>query len=273
MPELPEVQTVVTQLNRSLHNRRIIKLIDWDTAKLFRPSPAVVGHAIRNARIRRVWRRAKLILIELDNGATLVVHLKLTGRLLIRREGDPPDVYTHARIALDHGLELRFADIRKFGYIQLIRSPVKLVQILKKYGPEPLASTFTPEQLSAIVRKRTTKIKPLLLDQATISGIGNIYSDEALFLAHIDPRRAARTLTDAEVKRLHRAIRIVLRAGISHHGTSDQWYVDAHGKSGTHQCYLRIYGRSKKPCRRCGAPIKRVRLGGRSAHFCQKCQH
>lgn len=280
MPELPEVHTIVSQLDRALRGRKIAALAEWDTRKALQPTPTAIAAAVRGARIRRVTRRAKLILIELAptgasglaDGATLAIHLKLTGRLLLRKTSDPPDQYTHATFALDHGGELRFADVRKFGYIRLFRSLDELQRVLDEYGPEPLASAFSLERFAEILKRRSTKIKPLLLDQAVISGIGNIYSDETLFAAGIDPRRPARSLKSDEVRLLHRAIIRELRAGIRHHGCSDQWYVDAHGEPGSHQRYLNVYGRNGEPCRQCGTLIRKIKFGGRSGHFCPQCQ-
>lgn len=273
MPELPEVHTVVTQLRRELRGRTIIRLAEWNTRKMLQPTPDILARIVRGARVRGVRRRAKLILIDLEDGAAvLAVHLKLNGRLLVQKSHKPRDPYTRAVFTLDDGNELRFADSRKFGYIRVFNNARELNAVIDKYGPEPLDASFTAARLADLLKHRATKIKPLLMDQSVISGIGNIYSDEALFAAKINPRRSAKSLSQIEVRRLHRAIQNTLRAGITHHGTSDQWFVDTHGRKGSHQNYLRVYGRSGEPCPRCRTPIQRLKLGGRSAHFCPKCQ-
>ena len=218
--------------------------------------------------VRTVERRAKYIVIELD-GLVLVVHLRMTGHLSVVPADTPRHKWDRTWFGLDDGTELRFRDLRKFGTIQLTPD---LFAIIGKLGPEPLGKFFTPAVLKERLQRRKTKMKPLLLNQTFVAGIGNIYADEALFRAKIDPRRTADTLTDEDIANLHEAIRHVLWEGVKREGASISDYVKPDGKKGDMQNAVEVFRRTGAPCYTCGTPIERIKLAQRSTHFCPTCQ-
>lgn len=233
------------------------------------------ANKIKGRKILDLQRKGKLLIFKLSGGVALVLHLRLTGQIFIRRPSDPPDRFNHAIISLGRNLELRFNDLRKFGQMWLLpqKEVLKNFDQIQKLGPDPLQKSFTFERFKQIITKRPTKIKALLLDQAKISGIGNIYSDEALFQAKIHPETPANKIPDQKTKKLYLAVRKVLQEAIRYRGTSDQWYREAHGRKGRYQLRLKVYHRSGQACPRCRRKIKRVKIGGRSAHFCPQCQN
>ncbi len=271
MPELPEVETIRRDLEKELVGDRILAL-KTDTPKLFRPSFETVLKGVVGKTIRAVSRQAKLLYFTLDDDSYLAVHLKMTGRLLIRGVKEPRDEWERASFAFSSGKDLRFSDLRKFGYIQYLTED-ELQSILLKYGPEPLKD-LTFEDLKAAVSGRRRPIKALLLDQSLISGVGNIYANEALFRAKINPMKEGLALDDKEIALLYATLNDVIREAIASRGTTanDDKYVDAYGQKGHFQEKLLVYGRQNKPCPGCGATIKRVTLGGRGTFFCPKCQ-
>jgi len=247
-------------------------------------TPQAFSQRLTGQCIHGVGRRAKYIVMELESGDLLIVHLRMTGRLLLRSPDDPLDKHTHVVLDLEPGTlpgfssaagptQLRFVDTRKFGRLSLV-APLHLTALDKRLGPEPLLDNFTPQVLSELMRGRRTKLKPFLLDQRRLAGLGNIYADESLFLAGLHPEREARSLTAEEIARLHAAIRHVLAAAIGNRGTSlsDAEYRDATGEKGRHLEHLAVFRRTGQPCPRCGTAIQRIRLGGRSTHFCPRCQ-
>jgi formamidopyrimidine-DNA glycosylase len=193
----------------------------------------------------------------------------MTGALLHRKPEEPPDRYLRAVLSLDDGMELRFSDLRKFGGFWLVDD---LMQVTTSLGPEPLSEGFTEESLIEALRGRKAPVKSIILDQRRIAGIGNIYADEACFFAGIDPRRLGATLEPAEVSKLHKAVRDVLLAGVESRGASFRDYLDAEGKQGTMQMFVKVFRRTGKPCYVCGSPIERTKVGGRSTHYCPTCQ-
>ncbi|MCU0510081.1 MAG: bifunctional DNA-formamidopyrimidine glycosylase/DNA-(apurinic or apyrimidinic site) lyase [Anaerolineae bacterium] len=217
-----------------------------------------------------VGRRGKYLLMHLDDGQTLVAHLRMTGRLSIVAADSPllEDKHTRAWFGLAGGDALVFNDSRKFGRIWLAE---RLEDVVGKLGPEPLAWDLTPED-SARIRRRKVAVKALLLDQTVVAGVGNIYADESLFRAGIHPLRKASTLTDAEAGRLYDALREVLNEAIQKRGTLLRDYRTPYGEDGYFQNDLRVYGKVGMPCPRCGEPIERIRVTQRSTHFCPKCQ-
>ncbi len=270
MPELPEVETIKRDLERLIVNRKILA-IRTNSAKQVQPSLKIVQKAIVDAKITKIGRRAKILIIFLDNGKTLTVHLKLTGRLLVRKRGAPEDNWQRIVIDLDNNKELRFADLRKFGWVRLIKNKKELKNLLAKFGPEPL-SDLTLEKFKEILSKSGRPIKIVLMNQKKIAGIGNIYANEALFLAKINPCRPANKITDKETKKLFQAIEKVLKTGIRYRGASDQYYLDALGRQGAYQEHFLIYRREKKKCLECETKIKKIKLGGRGTFFCPHCQ-
>lgn len=270
MPELPEVETIRRDLNRLIVGQKILD-ITTDSPKQVQPSLPVVEKAVVGARIKKIARRAKMLQIFLSNGQILAIHLKLTGRLLVRRKGDPQDDWQRVVISLSGGNELRFADLRKFGWIRLVQND-ELRVMNQEFGIEPFTKEFTFDNLKQVFASSRRPVKTVLMDQKKISGLGNIYAVEALFLAKIDPRRPANKITAAKAKKLYQAIEKVLKAGIKYRGASDQYYLDALGRKGSYQKHFLVYGREGEKCLDCGGKIKKIRLGGRGTYFCPRCQ-
>ena len=275
VPELPEVETIRRDLEGRITGRRISGVhIPLDTGKLV---PVLKGideasfrEGVVGARIESVERRGKYLLLRLDTGAFVVVHLRMTGALLHRASDAAPDRFLRAVLLLDDGSELRFTDIRKFGGLWLVEDVSEAVAT--ELGPEPLSEGFTVAVLSEALKGRKTPVKSVLLDQSRIAGIGNIYADEACFAAGIDPRRLAATIKKPRAVRLHKAIQDVLLFGVESRGASFRDYQDVEGKDGAMQMHVKVFRRTGKPCYACGSIIQRVKVGGRSTHFCPKCQ-
>jgi formamidopyrimidine-DNA glycosylase len=208
-------------------------------------------------------------MFALDDGRTFVAHLRMTGRVLWRERSAPAESYERARIQLDDGHDLRWSDLRKFGTWRLVEDPA---EVLGRLGPEPIDGGFGLAQFRAALAGRTAPVKSVLLDQRRMAGVGNIYADEALFEARVRPDTPAGELSRAAVKRLHAAVRSVLERGIANRGASFRDYVDSSGNEGTQQMFVQVFRRTGKPCYVCGTPIERTVIGGRSTHYCPKCQ-
>ena len=276
MPELPEVETIVNGLRASLIGREIADVtICWEGVIAkgrghSSPSADWLRQRIRGQRILDIKRRGKYIIFALSGGDNLIFHLKMTGRLLVRLSTAEMDRYVRMVFHLDDSQQLRFADMRKLGRVYLVDDAEAIVGTL---GPEPLTDDFKLEDFAQILRRRSGRIKPLLLNQRFIAGVGNIYANEILFAAGIHPLRKADTLAPAEVEALYHAIQRVLRQAIAQRGTTfDGAYRDAWGERGQHQESLKVFQREGKPCPRCGTPIARITLGGRGTYFCPRCQ-
>lgn len=268
MPELPEVETVVRAIRPNIVNRTITDYQNGWPRRVTTHDPAGLRAQIVGQRVESVVRRAKFIVVKLTHDY-MVLHLRMTGHLSIVSADTPPDPYVHDTFSLDNGDELRFRDPRKFGTVALYSSLDKLEA---KLGPEPLGDGFTVAVLRERIGRRKTKLKPLLLDQSFVAGIGNIYADEALFAAKLDPRRTADTLNDDDITRLHAAIRHVLQLGIDREGASISNYVKPDGEKGDMQNAVQVFRRTGAPCFNCGTPIERIKLAQRSTHFCPTCQ-
>lgn len=272
MPELPEVETIRRTLVQHVADLKIeeIKLI-W--------SSAVCGWAdqsfealVTGRRIQTIDRRGKYLLIRLDEDLTLIAHMRMTGRLNYYTDNKEPEKHTHVVFRLDRG-EVHFSDVRKFGRIQAIPTPLCFSgSSLCKLGPEPLEAEFTPEVLKERFGKKKLSVKAALLDQHVLAGLGNIYVDESLFRAGISPERRVDTLSEEEISKLHQAIQNVLQAGIDAQGTSFRDYRDANGEKGSFEQDLQVYGRGGEPCKVCGQALERIRLAGRSTVYCSRCQ-
>ncbi len=264
MPELPEVETIVRGLQGALVGRSFTGVITlWPNA--IRPSAEEVARDLPGQRIEGLTRRGKYLQFSLSGGQTLFIHLKMSGDLLVEPAAAPRHPHVRTVFALDNKHELRFKDPRKFGRVHLARDPM---QVTGHLGPEPLSDTFTVERFKELFRNRRGRLKPLLMDQRFIAGIGNIYAAESCFAAGVHPRRAANTLTQAELVRLYYHIRQQLQRGITLKGAS----LDAVYRGGEFQNYFKVYGRQGQPCLQCSAPVQRIALGGRSTHFCPRCQ-
>ncbi len=261
MPELPEVETVVRSLAPLLPGRTILSA-SFSSRFVVRQDFAELAGHLKGQRIEAVRRHGKFIVIELERGS-LTVHLGMTGKLLL---GSEPTKYARALIELDEGV-LIYDDIRHFGRIEWSEALPDRVEVL---GPDAL--TISLAEFQARLRGRHARIKPLLLNQAFLRGMGNIYTDEALFAAKIHPRAIASRLSKDRAARLHEAMVAVLSLAIRHKGSSISDYVDAEGKRGSFQLLHQVYGRAKAPCLVCGTPIRRIVVGGRGTHYCPKCQ-
>ena len=280
MPELPEVETVVRDL-RPLIVGATISGARCSWARTLRThSPDAFAEAVAGRRVEGVGRRAKQIVIDLAGDAALTIHLKMTGQLFVVPAATPEDPYVRLVLELADGREVRFRDIRKFGKIGLYgRDPVtgELVTevggaaVFAALGPEPLDDAFTVREFRRLLRRRSGRLKPLLLDQSFVVGVGNIYADEALWASRLHPLRTAGTLRPADERHLHGSIRTILVEAIARRGSSIDDYTAPDG-DGSMQEHLQVYQRTGEPCPRCGRPIKRIVVGARSTHFCSWCQ-
>lgn len=268
MPELPEVETVVRGLRERLVGRTITGVEVYWQRSITAPPVEEFVKQLRGCRVRAVGRRGKFIVIRLD-GADLLVHLRMTGQMLVVPAGAPHGL-RHVRVSLTMGdLQLLFNDARKFGHMALVPDAAACLAGL---GPEPLDPRLTVEALHQRLQGRRLPVKAFLLDQKSLAGVGNIYADEVLHAAHIAPQRPAHTLSRAEATALLASLRSELRRAIEHRGTTLSDYRDPDGQSGEHQRSLRVYGREGEACPSCGCVIARVRLSGRSSYYCPRCQ-
>lgn len=307
MPELPEVQTIVSELNRKLKNKSI-KRVEVNAPKMIAIGPATVSNnrqvtgnkvsefikLLTGQKIVSVKRRAKLLIFDLSGPLSILVHLKMTGQFIYedkklrQKTGGKyrmfnkltaplvqlPGKHTHVIFTFTDGSRLYFNDIRKFGYMKVVRDDeLKQVKDLQGYGPEPLNKEFTFNLFRSIINKRPNgKIKQVLMDSSLIAGIGNIYSDEILFHAKVRPVRQVKSLTGQELKAIYKYIPIVLKKGIEAKGSSVGDFVRTDGSWGQMGKFHFVYGRAGKPCKVCGTVIESVKLNGRTGSFCPKCQ-
>jgi formamidopyrimidine-DNA glycosylase len=274
MPELPEVETVRQSLLAHAVGHTITAITVRDfPGVLAGADPQAVDAALRGLTITDIRRRGKYLLFDMDDGSTLIIHLRMTGQLTHLPHAAPPGRFEHLAIELDSAVDLRFSDQRKFGRI-IHASPEDVARLSARLGPEPLSDAFSAAELRASLARRSGPIKSVLLDQRLVAGLGNIYVDEALFRARLHPLRSSRSLSPEEIRRLHRAIRVVLREGLEHRGTSISTFRDGAGREGRNQLNLRVYGRGRRgePCPRCGHPLRCIVVGGRSSHYCGYCQ-
>ncbi len=270
MPELPEVETVARGLQAPLVGRAIRGVtVRWPRTVAY-PSVAEFKRQVAGRHVASVGRRGKYVVIELDRG-WLLIHLKMSGRLRVVPAGEPLDKHTHTVFNLDDGGQLRFYDVRKFGRVYLVDDPQQVTAAL---GPEPLDEALTLDEFRRLLARRSGRLKSLLLNQEFLAGLGNIYADESLFAARLHPLRKADSLAAPEQARLYEAIRGVLQRAVRARGTTldDQGYRDAQGQAGGYQHEIAIYGRAGEPCPACRGPIERIVVGGRSTHFCPRCQ-
>ncbi|WP_371381624.1 bifunctional DNA-formamidopyrimidine glycosylase/DNA-(apurinic or apyrimidinic site) lyase [Sporomusa aerivorans] len=273
MPEMPEVETIRRNLTDKVEERTITR-VDINLARLIKwPTAAEFQAMLTDRKIAKLGRRGKYLLFYLDNQYVLIVHLRMTGRLYYVTPGTAYDKFTHIVFRLDNGDALLYADTRTLGTLYLMpQSELWRIAGLASMGPEPLSEEFTLEYFGDMLGKRQATIKSILLNQKLIGGLGNIYVDEALAIAGIDPERRASTLNATEVKYLYQAVNQVIADGIAHGGTTFRDYRDGRGQSGSHQHHLQVYGRTNQPCQRCGAIIARKEVAGRGTHYCPNCQ-
>ena len=275
MPELPEVETVVRGLRTALPGRGIVSVRLGKTD--FIDDPVALGESLPGRRIASVERIGKFIHLQLapctpgasDAPSHLLVHLGMTGRLVVRAADDPAPPHTHVYFELDDGRELRYTDIRRFGQMLLLRD-AKIAELRERLGEDALK--ISAEEFQRRLAGRRARIKALLLDQSVLRGVGNIYADESLWRARLHPARLAAKLTKEEIDRLRQAVQRVLSDAIRLRGSSISDFVDSDGQPGGYQKWHRVYAREDKPCYRCRAIIRRVIVAGRSSHFCPRCQ-
>ncbi len=274
MPELPEVETIRRQLERSVKGKKIVSVAVL-SAKKINVSGATLIKKVKGAKIKAVRRRAKLLMIDLSNGRTIAIHLKMTGRVLLRSKNAAPAKHSFVIFRLSDGRQIMWEDYRRFGFLKLLNaSELDRYVAAQKFGPEPLAKSFSVAAMaSCLLNKPRAKIKQLLMDQNCVAGLGNIYAAEALWSCRVRPDRPAGKITKKEYSDLWKGIRKVLTESIKNRGTSADAYVDANGKEGTNVKNLKVYGREGKPClRHDGGIIKKTKLAGRGTYFCPICQ-
>jgi formamidopyrimidine-DNA glycosylase len=276
MPELPEVETVVRGLASRMTGRRVARL-DLHREDLRWPIPRGLRRRVEGRLIKAVRRRAKYILIDLEDGGVLLMHLGMSGRLTVVNAEDttPPEVHDHVVFTLDDGTCIRFNDQRRFGMLDYVRDrALEKHPLLRELGPEPLDPGFTPETLAKSLTGKRTPLKAALLDQQVVAGLGNIYVSEVLFEAGLSPRRLARTVTLERATRLVGAIRAVLKRAIAAGGSSLRNYVQASGELGYFQHQWAVYGKEGEPCPACdcGGGIRRIVQSNRSTFYCAKRQ-
>jgi formamidopyrimidine-DNA glycosylase len=286
MPELPEVETVRRGLEK-LIIARTIKNVDFDNPKSFPNDMSLVNEFMVSTIVVAVRRRAKVLLIELSTNYTLMIHLKMTGQLVYVGKtrfgaGHPndslinslPDKSTRVTIHFTDGSKLYFNDQRKFGWMKLLPSELVAEEpFMLKVGPEPLEVSFTDKLFIERVRRRAnTSIKAAILDQTVLAGIGNIYADESLWGAKINPNTLVRNLADKQLRVLHREIVYVLKLAIEKGGSTDRNYVNAEGKKGSYIDFARVFRRESLPCPLCSTIVEKSRVAGRGTHICPSCQ-
>ncbi len=269
MPELPEVTTIVAGINKKLVGKRIGQAKLTALGENLRiKSKQDLDQKLTGKKIEGAKRRAKFLILELSNGDKLIVHLKLTGQFLLRKENFRADDFTRLVLDLDNGEQVRFCDRNGAAEAFIVDNLDKIDSLV---GPEPFE--ITVENFEKNIKntdKRT--IKEIIVDQKVIAGVGNIYADEALYVAKISPFRSPKSLKIEEAETLLNSIKQVLQEGINHLGTTIDSYRDLDGNPGTHQNYLRVYGKGGKSCQNCGTPIILTELGGRRTHYCPNCQ-
>src|SRR5579862_2078742 len=287
MPELPEVETIKVGLAKLLPGRRVKDVwYDWD--KSFPNAPSDVARFLVGAKVQKVRRRAKVLIIELSSGWALVIHLKMTGQLIFTGKnerfgaghpsqdmvGELPAKSTRVILDFTDGSKLYFNDQRKFGWMRLMPAlEIPEIDFFKKVGPEPLDADFTVGQfIDRLMRRKNTSVKAALLDQSVIAGVGNIYADESLWSAKIHPASLVGAVPKARLVTLYDSIRDILTLSIRKGGSTDRNYVDAQGRKGSFLAFANVFRREGEPCPRCGTPIEKIRVAGRGTHICPKEQ-
>jgi len=274
MPELPEVETVRRTLQRLVAGKTIQQVVVTLPRIIRRPpEPEAFSRALEGATIVEIGRRGKFLKFVLDNGLLLISHLRMEGRYGLYQQGDEVEKHTHVRFLFTDGTELRYKDVRQFGTMDLFSvEEMEHMGPLLKLGLEPLDEQFTFEAFRGVIAGKSTKIKPLLLNQECIAGLGNIYVDEVLHASGIHPERTADKLSGNELHRLFDAIVATLTKAVEAGGSSVKSYVNGQGEAGQYQLQLRAYGREGMACPECGGEIVKFIVGGRGTHICPHCQ-
>jgi formamidopyrimidine-DNA glycosylase len=273
VPELPEVETVRASLEPAVVGRRFER-VEIADPRVTRPlDPDEVAAELHGEVVQALERRGKYLVFRFRSGRVLLIHLRMTGSLRHHRNGGlENDPHRRAVVRLDDGSDVTYRDVRRFGTWLLLEPGEDIPYLTERLGEEPLGATFTTKGLAERLRSRRAPVKAALLDQRAAAGLGNIYADEALWRAKIHPLTPAGTLTVPEIRRLHRAIKDALRAGIARQGTTLRDYRTPNGARGSMQDELRVYGRDQEPCLRCGTAIAKTRVAGRGTWYCPQCQ-
>ena len=286
MPELPEVETIRSDLDKKIRGK-IIKNVEVKKPKMVDSKSAAFVNNLLNQEILKVKRRGKLLIIHLSSGKYLLIHLKMTGQLVYEEKGNIivgghsqgndikslPNKYSHIIFKFKEGSVLYFNDMRQFGYARIVNND-ELSDIVTRYGIEPLTDDFIFDKFKNIFKNRKTSVKAVLLNQQLISGIGNIYADEILFLAGVKPNRKAYSLSLAEKRKMYIATNRIIKFAIKHRGTTFNDYVDTDGKKGGFLKKLKVFGRKGEKCARCkDGIIQKIKVAQRGTHFCNKCQY
>jgi formamidopyrimidine-DNA glycosylase len=286
MPELPEVETIRIGLSKLLPGL-VVKDVWHDWQKSFPNAPADVARFLVGAKIKEVRRRAKVLIIDLSSGYSLVIHLKMTGQLVFKGKkrfgaghpnaslkGKLPDKTTHVILDFTDGSKLFFNDQRKFGWVRLLPSTeVPLIDFMQTVGPEPLEDDFTVDRfIERLMTRKNSPVKAVLLDQKVLAGVGNIYADESLWGAKIHPAVPIAKIPKTKLVVLHQTLRDVLQLSIDRGGSTDRNYVDAEGKRGSYLQFAQVFRKSGQPCPRCGTEIIKIRIAGRGTHICPREQ-
>jgi len=269
MPEMPEVETIRRELRSYILGRTFQEVMFLWPGTASGMSSQDMAARLVGRRIMEICRRGKYLIISLDDAHRLLIHLRMTGQLRVYTAPTPPEKHTRVLLKLDDGTEVHFWDQRKFGRFYLVRDENEIVGTL---GPEPLSHTWQVDDFIQALRGRRASIKSLLLNQHVVAGLGNIYADEALFFAGIHPRRPGGSLTEEEVAALYEAIRYVLREALKAQGSTFSTYRRPQQETGSYQSRHHVFRRTGKPCMVCGTPIERIKIAGRSTHFCPRCQ-
>ena len=273
MPELPEVETVRVRLEPVLVGRRFDR-VEIRDPRVTRPvEPREVAAELEGETVAAVERRGKYLVVRFESGRVLLIHLRMTGTVRHESDGAPEhDPHLRVVVTLDDGSDIIYRDVRRFGTWLLLEPGEEKAYLAQRLGEEPLTRAFTPASLAARFDRRRAPVKAALLDQRAAAGMGNIYADEALWRAQIHPLRPAGDLDADELKRLHKAVRDALKAGIARQGTTLRDYRTPDGEQGRMQTALRVYGREGEPCYRCGDQIGKTRAAGRGTWYCPSCQ-
>lgn len=272
MPELPEVETVRRSLLGLIQNKTI-KDIHVYYAKIIIGDPEVFVTALQGRKLLTIDRRGKYLLFRFDHDLTMISHLRMEGKYFVRQSIEPENKHVHVVFEFTDGSVLQYQDVRKFGRMQLVQTGTEAqVSGIKALGPEPFSPDFKVDSFYTALRRHHKAIKQVLLDQHVVTGLGNIYVDEVLWLSQISPLLPANAITRAQAEVLHDNIIQELKMAVDHGGTTIRSYVDANGNTGQFQFDLHVYGRQGQSCERCGTTIEKIKLGGRGTHFCPQCQ-
>lgn len=270
MPELPEIETIVRELQQKIIGQKIVS-VRIILPKIIKMDAKEFISLVEGVYIQEVKRRGKIIIILLSNGMSLLVHLKLTGQLIDTAPEEPLNKHTHLIFELSGGRHLRYFDLRQFGYFLLAETAqLPRLRQLNLLGPDPLKISLN--EFRKLISTRAGRIKSLLLNQSFLAGIGNIYADEILHRARIHPLQSAKTLSDSRIEILYEAIKEVLIKAIEYKGSSVSDYVDSNGNKGNYQKFHQVYQREGKPCFTCTNKIARLKISNRSSYFCLDCQ-